>query len=187
METTSFTVVYDSFFNRVTDSMYIDTDMTEVEVYEQLQPLLLNGLHRFEFPRFDLYDYDEGQLEDIGTYNGIDSNYENVPVIAWVGGCFNSKLTSEEINILSLCMMLEWFLTQIATTELTREKYSSADFKFTSQANHLAKLKNMAEAVNKDLLHMQRLYKRRKMTPDGAKSTMAMIMEKPSYGLGIDE
>ena len=37
METTSFTVVYDSFFNRVTDSMYIDTDMTEVEVSKKAQ------------------------------------------------------------------------------------------------------------------------------------------------------
>jgi hypothetical protein len=187
MGTTSFTVVYDSFFNRVTDSMYVDTDMTEVEVFEQLQPLLINGLHRFEFPRFDLYDYEEGQLEDVGIYNGYESDYKDATIIAWVGGQFNSELTQEEINILALCMVVEWFETQLANTELTREKYSGSDFKFTSQANHMAKLKNMIEYADKDLKHMQRLYKRRVMTESGAKSTMAMIMQPPTYGLGIDE
>lgn len=182
---TSFTVVYDSFLNRVTDSMYME--MTEVEVFEQLQPLLLNGMHRFEFPKFDLFDYEEGNLEDLGTYCGVDSNYQEVTVVGWVGGYFNVKLTQEEINILSLCMLVEWFGQQYATTELTREKYSGSDFKFTSQANHMAKLKVMKADAKEDLLHLQRLYSRRRMTANGSLSTMAKIMTTPTYGLGIEE
>jgi hypothetical protein len=180
MGTTSFTVVYDSFFNRVTDSMYVDTDMTEVEVFEQLQPLLINGLHRFEFPRFDLYDYEEGQLEDVGIYNGYESDYKDATIIAWVGGQFNSELTQEEINILALCMVVEWFETQLANTELTREKYSGSDFKFTSQANHMAKLKLMVDERKQETHHLQRLYKRRIKGADGTmKTTMSLLRSTP--------
>ena len=57
-----------------------------------------------------------------------------MPATAWVGGSFNI-LTQEEINILSLYMVVEWLGQQLATTENTRLKYSGSDFKFTSQAN----------------------------------------------------
>ena len=41
-------------------------------------------------------------------------------------------------------------------------KYSGTDFKFTSQANHMAKLKVMMDERKQECHHMQRLYKRRK-------------------------
>ena len=40
-------------------------------------------------------------------------------------------------------------------------KYSGSDFKFTSQANHLAKLLNLLTKIEEQSTHMQRLYKRR--------------------------
>jgi len=37
-------------------------------------------------------------------------------------------------------MVAEWIGQQLASVENVRMKYSGADFKFTSQANHIQKL-----------------------------------------------
>ena len=46
-------------------------------------------------------------------------------------------------------------------------KFSGEDFKFTSQANHLAKLLSLLNEINREAHHMQRLYRRRKVDSDG--------------------
>jgi hypothetical protein len=46
-------------------------------------------------------------------------------------------------------------------------KYSGSDFKFTSQANHLAKLLTLKAENHRENIHLQRLYKRRKVAEDG--------------------
>ena len=45
-------------------------------------------------------------------------------------------------------------------------KYSGSDFKFTSQANHLAKLLTLLAECQRQSHHMQRLYKRRRVDPE---------------------
>lgn len=179
--TASFMNIYDNFLNRIADDMYLE--LTEMETIEMLQDLLLDGLWRFEFPRFDLSDYEIGHWEDMGIYQGIESDNLEVPATGWVGGSFNSKLTEEEINILSLCMLIEWLGQQLNITDLTKMKYSGSDFKLTSQANHMAKLKVMIDAANKDCIHQQRIYKRRRFTKDGSQSTMGDIVSKANYGV----
>jgi hypothetical protein len=178
--TTSFITIYDSFFARVTDDMYLE--FTEEDTLEMLQDILLNALPRFEFPRFDIFDYELGTWQGLGTYQGVESNNVEVPITGWVGGTFNYTLTDEEINIIALNMVIEWLSQQLDTTENTREKYSGSDFKFTSQANHMAKLKVLIDAQKQDSVHLQRIYKRRIFTPAGARSTMGQIISKPSYG-----
>lgn len=181
--TTPFSAIYDDFFTRVTDDMYME--MTELDTEKDLQNILICSLSKFEFPRFDVFDYTLGnKVSNIDTTTGVTT-------ISWDGGYFSCELTREEINILSLCMMEEWFERQIATTELTREKCSGADFKFTSQANHLSKLKVMRDAIHQDNFHLQRLYKRRLRGADGRiRSTFGQIMETPNYGYvigGLDD
>ena len=178
--TTSFITIYDSFWSRVTDDMYME--LTELDTLEMLQDLLISALPRFEFPRFDIFDYELGTWQDLGIYKGAESDNEEVPISGWVGGTFNYGLTDEEINILALNMVIEWLTQQLDTTENTREKFSGSDFKFTSQANHMAKLKVLIDAQKQDSVHLQRLYKRRRFTPEGAQSTMGDIISKPSYG-----
>ena len=178
--TTSFITIYDSFWGRVTDDCYME--LTELDTLEMLQDLLINSLPRFEFPRFDIFDYELGTWQDLGTYKGAESNNEEVPISGWVGGTFNYGLSDEEINIIALNMVIEWLSQQLDTTENTREKFSGTDFKFTSQANHMAKLKVLIDAQIKDSVHLQRIYKRRQFTADGAQSTMFQIISKPSYG-----
>ena len=179
---TPFSIIYDSFLTRVTADMYME--LTELDTIQLLQDLLINAIPRFEFPRFNIFDYELGYL-DGGTYQGIESDDKEVPTTFWVGGFFNSKLTEEEINILSLNMVVEWLGQQLATTENTKMKYSGTDFKFTSQANHMAKLKVMIDAYKQDSFHLQRLYKRRKNVNGEIRSTAGIIVTKPTYGYNI--
>lgn len=173
---TSFLTIYEAFFTKVTDDMYME--LTEEDTYILLQDLLINSIPRFEFPRFDLFDYEIGAWGDMGTYQGVESNNEIVPATGWIGGTYNMELTSEEINILALDMVIEWLIQQLDSTENTKLKYSGSDFKFSSQANHMAKLKVMVDSHKIDSLQLQRLYKRRKRTDDGKiQSTMRQIMQ----------
>jgi hypothetical protein len=175
---TSFLTIYDAFFAKITDDMYME--LTEEDTYAMLQDLLINSLYRFEFPRFDLFDYEVGAWGDMGTYQGVESDDAEVPATGWVGGTFHVELTDEEINIIALDMVIEWLGQQLDTTENTRMKYSGSDFKFTSQANHMAKLKVIIDAHKQDSIHMQRLYKRRIRTEDGRiQSTMRYLMRGP--------
>ena len=179
---TSFVTIYDSFLARVTSDMYLE--FTEKDTYEMLQDLLINAIPRFEFPRINLFDYEIGYWSELGTYKGIESDGKEVPATGWVGGAFPYLLTDEEINILALNMVIEWLGQQLDTTENTRMKYSGSDFKFTSQANHMAKLKVMIDAQKQDSVHLQRIYKRRKVADDGSvQSTMGQIVSVPGYGV----
>ena len=181
--TTSFTTIYDAFFARVTDDMYLE--MTEIDTLRCLQDILINAIPRFEFPRFDIFDYEEGYWTSFENgYCGVESNHKQVPATGWVGGAFNYLLTQEEVNILALNMVIEWLGQQLDSTENTRMKYSGSDFKFTSQANHMAKLKVMIDACQKDSVHLQRIYKRRRFTVNGPQSTMGDIISTPEYGAG---
>jgi hypothetical protein len=176
---TPFSTIYDSFFAHITDDMYME--LTELDTYLILQELLLNAIPRFEFPRFNIFDYEEGILmEDV--YQGVESDDKEVPATYWEGGYFNHLLTREEINILSICMVIEWLGQQLESTENTRMKYSGSDFKFTSQANHMAKIKVLIDAKKTDCLHLQRLYKRRKVSGSNIQSTLGQIISTPEYG-----
>jgi hypothetical protein len=56
-------------------------------------------------------------------------------------------------------------------------KYSGSDFKMTSQANHLSKLIALLEESRRDSFHMQRLYKRRKLTNGTYQSNWSVLRE----------
>lgn len=151
MNKTLFTKVYDAFFRKITEDMYME--LTKQDTESMVQELLLSALSWFEFPRVDINDYD------------------------LAAGCFNVALSLDEINIISTYMVKEWLGQQLASVENTRMKYSGSDFKFTSQANHMAKLKNLVETYKQEGFHLQRLYKRRKKDVNGIyRSTMGEIM-----------
>lgn len=92
---------------------------------------------------------------------------------------FDADLTDEEINILALLMMRAWLQRQVTSVENIRMKYSGSDFKFTSQANHLAKLMALQTECRRQSHHMQRLYKRRKVDENGQiHSNWSVLREK---------
>lgn len=155
---TPFSKIYNSFLSKITDDMYME--LTKEDTYLLLEDLLMSAIPCFEFPRKPL-DY---VLEEVEV-EGED-------------GYFANDLTDEEINILAIYMVTQWLGQQLATIENVRMKYTGSDFKMTSQANHMAKVKNLMEKYEKDGFHMQRLYKRRKKDANGIyRSTMHLLRE----------
>lgn len=148
---TYFSEIYESFLSKITDDMYME--LSPADTQKLLQELFLSALHWFEFPRQNIYDFDK-ELEQ-----------------------YNIELSTEEINIISTYMIVEWLGQQLASVENVRMKYSGSDFKFTSQANHMSKILSLKTNYTKEGFHLQRLYKRRKANKDGVmKSTFSSIM-----------
>lgn len=135
---TPFSVIINKFLGKITDDMYLE--LTPEDTMRDAKQILLDAIPYFEFPRFPLYNFDEEKE----TYN--------------------INLTDEEINILALLMKTAWLERQINSVEVTRMKYSSSDFKFTSQANHLSKLLSLKSENVREATHAQRLYKRRRFS-----------------------
>ena len=173
MNTTSFSLVYDSFLSKITDDMYLE--LTELDTFRMLEQLLLSAIEKFEFPRIDLTDY---TLLEI-------SNNEEDDTIKYEGGYFNNQLTHEEINILAVYMIVEWLSQQLASVENTRMKYSGSDFKFTSQANHMQKLLQLKKDYEREGFHLQRLYKRRAPDKNGImRSTFGLLRTPVGHTVG---
>ena len=163
---TLFASVYNRFLGKITDDMYME--LTAQDTVRDLQKLLINSIPDFEFPR-KVLNYEilerptvEGTSNIQGFYikNADGSGYEDASY-------FIATLSSEEINILAILMMNNWLQRQITSIENIRMKYSGSDFKMTSQANHLAKLLVLLSETQRQSLHMQRLYKRRRTSKDG--------------------
>lgn len=175
-QSTPFTIVYDSFLSKITDDMYME--LTELDTHRMLEELLMSAIHKFEFPRVNLFDYDEEYAVDEGEYSGVASDGLKAHALIYSGGQFNVGLTAEEVNILSTYMIVEWLGQQLASVENTRMKYSGSDFKFTSQANHMTKLLQLKKDYEREGFHLQRLYKRRIPDKDGImRSTFGIIPE----------
>ena len=166
--TTAFDVIYKRFLGKITSDMYLE--LTEQDTIKLLQEILIDSIPLFEFPRFDIFDYEEGELVEVIDPESGASSYE------WVGGAFNSVLTKEEINIVAEDMIITWLNQQLKSTENIRQKYSGADFKFTSQANHMAKLMDLVKQEEREIRHLQRLYKRRKVVDGQIQATMKDLM-----------
>lgn len=166
--------------------MYLE--LTPEDTIRDLQNLLVDAIPGFEFPRNNLYDYEikvvemyenEVVSEDfvIGVVWNDSLDLEEIPRVLVDRSSFTAELTEEEINILALLMKQSWVQRQVTSIENTRMKYSGSDFKMTSQANHLSKLISLLEESRRDSFHMQRLYKRRKLTKDGYSSNWSVLRE----------
>ena len=166
--------------------MYLE--LTPEDTIKDLQNLLIDAIPGFEFPRVNLYDhqisvvqiYENEVVEEdfvIGVVWNNSLDLEEIPKVLVDRSSFNIELSSEEINILALLMKQAWVQRQVTSIENTRMKYSGADFKMTSQANHLSKLLSLLEESRRDSFHMQRLYKRRKLSKDGYSSNWSVLRE----------
>ena len=188
-EKTKFSAVYNRFLGKITDDMYME--LTPQDTLRDLQSLLIDAIPGFEFPRKPIDDYtistkvvreDEVGADDfiIGVIwnHVLEDTAVQVPEVLIECSEFNCEpLTSEEINILACLMKQGWVQRQVTSIENTRMKYSGSDFKFTSQANHLAKLLSLLEESRRDSFHMQRLYKRRKLENGQYQSNWGVLIE----------
>lgn len=192
---TQFTEVYNRFLGKITDDMYVE--LTPQDTIRDLRNLIIDAIPGFEFPRHNLYDYtietiikDENEVLTtdfiIGMlWDDLQDNIDNTdkpPKLVIENSRFAAELTSEEINILAILMMVAWVQRQVTSIENTRMKYSGSDFKMTSQANHLSKLQSLLNECNRQSLHMQRLYKRRKIADNGEyQSNWSILREKSTF------
>lgn len=174
---TPFVDVYNRFLGKITDDMYVE--LTPQDTIRDLRNMIVDAIPGFEFPRLNLYDYTiETEIKDedkvlttdfiLGMlWDEMGEDMGRVPRLMVEKSSFAATLTSEEINILAILMMTAWVQRQVTSIENTRMKYSGADFKLTSQANHLSKLQSLLNECHRQSHHMQRLYKRRKIIDNG--------------------
>lgn len=151
--------VYDAFFAQITDDMYVE--ITEEETRQDCKGLLLLSIPLFEFPTSVINITQELLLD--GT------------VLEY----FTGDLTLEEINILATGMIIPWLQRQITSIELTRQKFSGADFKMSSQASHLQRLGAMRKDILMEHRRLQMLHSRRRVNEDGKyESTFNLFVKK---------
>ena len=190
---TKFTEIYNRFLGKITDDMYVE--LTPQDTIRDLRNLLIDAIPGFEFPRHNLYDYSikseikfEDEVDKDDFIIGIlwdempEDSINETPRVEIEQSSFTAELTFEEINILAILMMCAWVQRQVTSIENTRMKYSGTDFKMTSQANHLSKLLSLLNECNRQSLHMQRLYKRRKIIDNGEyRSNWSVLREKSTF------
>lgn len=192
---TLFAKVYNRFLEKITDDMYME--LTPQDTIKDLQNLLKESISGFEFPRVNLINYEinlqeikEDQLVNDDFVIGlvweeipeISDEEEKIPTVIVDRSYFASDLSDEEINILAILMKQAWVQRQVTSIENTRMKYSGADFKMTSQANHLSKLISLLDESRRDSTHMQRLYGRRKMNNNGVYESTWSSLRSSVYG-----
>lgn len=179
---TLFASVYNRFLGKITDDMYME--LTPKDTIKDLQNLLIDAIPGFEFPRKSLdyeilerpIDKNSTNIQGFFIEDANENGYEDASY-------FIATLNSEEINILAILMMNSWLQRQVTTIENIRMKYSGTDFKMTSQANHLAKLLALLAETQRQSHHMQRLYKRRRVSKDGTiKSNWDILREDTVIG-----
>jgi len=131
---TAFQTVYDSFFSKITDDMYLSLSDEDTSI--ELFSFLKSAITRFKYPRVDLRQYNEFIEE------------------------FTNDLDIDEIEVLAELMKLSWIKRQIETIEILKMKFSDRDFQLTSQANHLAKLLELRKVQQADVKTIQEEYGR---------------------------
>ena len=94
---TPFTQVYNRFLGKITDDMYME--LTPEDTVRDLRNLLIDAIPGFEFPRVNLLDYTIIEAE-----NALEEE-----------SSFAADLSSEEINILAILMMVSWTQRQITS------------------------------------------------------------------------
>lgn len=166
---TQFSAVYNHLLNnKITEDMYLE--LTPQDTLKDLQNMIIGILPGFEFPRKNLMNYTINTAV-ISKADLLESDFIieelDTEIVKVDRSAFNEDLTLEEIDILAILMMEAWVQRQLTSIENTRMKYTGSDFKMTSQANHMAKLQSLELEAHRQSIHMQRLYKRRRLRDDG--------------------
>lgn len=131
---TPFKVVNEAFLGRIEqDEWSLTTDLADLQ--RDWFELMKMAIARFMFPKVSLA-YDEESE------------------------CFVEELGQGEIQFLAVLMKNEWLKRCLATWRVIQQQYHTKDFEFLSQANHMAKLINLVELSNKEVLNMTNVYSR---------------------------
>ncbi|MCY9594006.1 hypothetical protein PC41400_14480 [Paenibacillus chitinolyticus] len=129
---TPFSKVFSIFTGKIQDDLYSILSVEEAEL--DMIDLLNESIVKFEFPKEDIRNKDDLIKE------------------------FIEDLSLGTISILGNLMVLEWQDRQINNISLIKQRMSSKDFKFTSQANHLEALLKLREETERRVFKLKRQY-----------------------------
>ena len=132
---TYFEDVYEFFLSKI--KSYDLAELTEDEIKEEL-----NSLIKLAFPKCTVF---KSKIK-------IDLDNESFVVKG------KDSLSLEEMEILSLAMLLQYISPLIARDENLKQTLSSKDFSNTSQANHLEKLLILKKSIDADLNYAMNSY-----------------------------
>ncbi len=125
---TPFSKIDDMFLSDISDDTLLD--YTEEERENILDSLRVKAITRFKACKQDLSDRDE------------------------VNRVFNQDLSDEVCLIISTIMRKFWLNDKIYNLELLRQRMSTKDWKFTSQAEHLLRLTVLNQELEKEVSRM---------------------------------
>lgn len=121
---TPYSEIYGAFLARIEEDEWLREEDLEVVDADMLE-ILKMAMFDFRFPRVVL------------ELDGANSAFTNV-------------LTNAEIQVLATLMKLHWLRRQVNTWRVIKQQYSTKDFEFSSQANHLDKLLKSLESAERE-------------------------------------
>lgn len=133
-------------------------ELTMEDTLAIIESIFMDALTGFDYPKFNINKYDKDEI----TPDALGE--DGTPIIT---GAFTSKLTNEEQDIIAELMLHEWYRRQLSTTRLVQMRYSTSDFKQTSQAAHMQRLDAIIREHSKVLYRKQRMYGKRQIDDDG--------------------
>ncbi len=71
---------------------------------------------------------------------------------------FSDSLTSEEIEILSILMCVEYLTPRLLTDDLLKQSMSTKDYNIHSQANHIRQVRELRDDYKKEANNLMILY-----------------------------
>lgn len=134
---TPYSIVFDSFLSKVTD--YTFADYVDEELEDELTKLLNSAIIEFEYPKVNIRDKNDSSK------------------------LFNLDLSVDETEILGYLMVDRWMDRQIYDLNLFAQRFSTKEFQFTSQANHLDSLMENQKKLQTKIKSLKKKYSYRKM------------------------
>jgi len=124
---TPYSEVFGAFLARIEEDDWMREENNSV-VLADMEQILKMAIFDFRFPRVGL---------------GISTDEFGVSY-------FTNTLGNAEIQVLATLMKLHWLRRQVNTYRLIKQQYSTRDFEFSSQANHLDKLLKSLEFCERE-------------------------------------
>lgn len=122
---TPFTDIYSVFLSKVRDFSFLR--LTQEEAEEDFQQWLISATTKFKRCKSNLKDRDL-ELKQ-----------------------FNSTLSDDEVEILSVLMVTEYLSSILITSDLLKPVITDADFKIYSQANQIKEISNLRKDLRKEV------------------------------------
>lgn len=139
---TSFNEVYGYFLNSITDYTYLELQPDDLE--NELLMLLQKALGKLRRIKFDI---------------NLDSK------------TFKDVLTSREINIIALAMVLEYIRPKIVSVEIMKQRLNMKDWQMYSNSQHLKELQSILNGIEKEFSYELQLYSLDKYMDDKDKNS----------------